>query len=252
MEGRAIRANHASQLRLLDLQAVDSKIQHGKHRRATLPELSEAATLKKNVNALDDQLIATATKIADLELELSKAEADLVPVRERRERNQQRIDSGEVSDGNTLSNLVAEVAHLGRRINELEDAELALMERVEAAQQRHAELTVQRAEAHGALAEVVQRGRAAMAEIDQEIATLGTQRDALAGELPTDLLDRYTRLAAKHDGVGAAALEQRRCTGCQLQLNAADVSRFAAAHVDEVLSCEECGRIVVRTQRSGL
>lgn len=252
MEGRAIRASHASQLRLLELQAIDSKIQQVKHRRATLPELTEAATLKKQVNALDDQLIAAGTRVADLELELSKAESDLVPVRQRRERNQQRIDSGEVSDGTTLSNLIAEVAHLDRRISELEDGELELMERVESAQQQQAELTQQRAEAHAALAAVVQRGRATMAEIDTELTALASQREAMAKELPQDLFDRYQRLAVKHDGVGAAALEQRRCTGCQLVLNSAEIGRFASAHVDEVLTCEQCGRIVVRTERSGL
>jgi predicted nucleic acid-binding Zn-ribbon protein len=44
----------------------------------------------------------------------------------------------------------------------------------------------------------------------------------------------------------------RRCTGCQLEVNAADLGTFAAAADDEVLRCEECSRILVRTAQSGL
>jgi uncharacterized protein len=47
-------------------------------------------------------------------------------------------------------------------------------------------------------------------------------------------------------------LRQRRCGGCQLELNNVDMSRIKAAPEDEVLRCEECRRILVRTAESGL
>ena len=55
-----------------------------------------------------------------------------------------------------------------------------------------------------------------------------------------------------HSGTGAAPLVQRRCGGCRLDLNAVDLSRIRNAPEDEVLRCEECGRILVRTEESGL
>ena len=51
---------------------------------------------------------------------------------------------------------------------------------------------------------------------------------------------------------GAAALHQRRCQGCRLEINAVDIDKFRAAAADEVLRCEECRRILVRTSDSGL
>jgi len=68
--------------------------------------------------------------------------------------------------------------------------------------------------------------------------------------VPGDLLALYAKIGASHGGVGAAELRQRRCTGCQLEVNAADLRRFAAAPPSEVLRCEECGRILVRTRAS--
>ena len=62
---------------------------------------------------------------------------------------------------------------------------------------------------------------------------------------------RYERLRTQH-GVGAAALRAGRCEGCHLSLNTVDLARIRAAAPDEVLRCEECRRILVRTPESGL
>lgn len=55
-----------------------------------------------------------------------------------------------------------------------------------------------------------------------------------------------------HDGFGAAELQHGRCSGCRLDANAADLRAYAAAPADQVIRCEECGRILVRTENSGL
>jgi predicted nucleic acid-binding Zn-ribbon protein len=62
----------------------------------------------------------------------------------------------------------------------------------------------------------------------------------------------YARLRAQKGGVGAAALRARRCGGCSLELNAADLAVIAKAPSNEVIRCEECDRILVRTSESGI
>ena len=70
--------------------------------------------------------------------------------------------------------------------------------------------------------------------------------------MPDDLLALYEKLRAQKDGVGAAALRRRECGGCRLTLNASDLGIIAKAPTDEVMRCEECNRILVRTGESGL
>ena len=53
-------------------------------------------------------------------------------------------------------------------------------------------------------------------------------------------------------GVGAAALRARQCGGCRLTLDATILKEIAAKADDEVVRCEECSRILVRTKESGL
>jgi predicted nucleic acid-binding Zn-ribbon protein len=70
--------------------------------------------------------------------------------------------------------------------------------------------------------------------------------------LPAELVALYDKVRAASGGVGAAALQRGRCEGCHLQLNTTDLNRIREAPADEVLRCEECRRILVRTPESGL
>ncbi len=78
------------------------------------------------------------------------------------------------------------------------------------------------------------------------------EREKLAADIPANLLAAYDRLRDQLGGVGAAALHHKRCGGCQLEVGAADLARMRAAPRDEVLRCEECNRILVRTSESGM
>ena len=249
---RAIRADNGAQLRLLDLQTVDTKLGQLGHRRQTLPEHGVIAKLQTRRSALASDLIAAETTISDLELEQTKAETDLEPVRERLSRNQVRIANGTVADPKALSSMVDEVSHLKKRISDLEDAELDVMEQLEAAVTDRETLRGRMAQVDNDLVETTAERDRQLAALDGEMGGLRAERAGLAPLIPPDLLTLYDRIGASHGGVGAAELRQRRCTGCQLEINAADLRAFSAAPEDEVLRCEECGRILIRTPQSGL
>jgi uncharacterized protein len=249
---RAIRADNGAQLRLLDLQTVDTKLAQLGHRRQTLPEHGVIAKLQTRRSALASDLIAAETTISDLELEQTKAETDLEPVRERLSRNQVRIANGTVPDPKALSSMVEEVSHLKKRISDLEDAELDVMEQLEAAVTDRETLRGRMAQVDNDLVETIAERDRQLAALDGEMGGLRAERAVLVPLIPTDLLTLYDRIGASHGGVGAAELRQRRCTGCQLEINAADLRTFSAAPEDEVLRCEECGRILIRTPQSGL
>ena len=100
---RAIKVDHGAQLRLLDLQSVDLALAQLDHRRRTLPEHAELARLRAERAVIASDLVAADTAVGDLELEQSKAEADLEPVRERLGRNQRRIADGSVADPKALA-----------------------------------------------------------------------------------------------------------------------------------------------------
>jgi hypothetical protein len=196
--------------------------------------------------------VEARTEVDDLGREQRKADADVEQVKARRERNQQRLDQGQVGSPKELQGLQHELETLERRISDLEDAELEVMERAEAAQARLDGLQAAVTGHDQALAEVEQRRDEALGSIDGEMKEAEDERNRIATGIPADLMKLYEKLRGSHGGVGAAALVRRRCQGCQLELTAADLRQIAAAPEDEVVRCEECQRILVRTAESGI
>ena len=247
-----MKAAPDDQLRLLDLQALDATLDRLTHRRRTLPELAEIDELQARLTRLADDIVLLETEDSDLGREQAKIDADVDQVRTRMQRDQQRLDAGQVGSPRELENLQSEIESLHRRQGELEDVELEVMEKREVVQTRLDELRREREQTALSVSETEQRRDSTWAEIDAEADKTTTQRGELAATLPTDLVDLYEKIRSSSGGIGAAALHRGRCEGCHLQLNTTDLNRIRDADPDEVLRCEECRRILVRTADSGL
>ncbi len=196
--------------------------------------------------------MAARTESSDTAREQAKAEADVDQVRKRAARDQERLDSGLVTNPKDLSNLQSEIASLARRQDDLETVVLEVMERQEAAEARAAELTASVTALETKEAELTGRRDASLADIGTEEDGIRKQREQIAADVPADLLKLYDKLREQQGGIGAARLYQRRCEGCRLELNITEVNEVRAAAADEVVRCENCRRILVRTPESGL
>jgi predicted nucleic acid-binding Zn-ribbon protein len=247
-----VKAASQAQLRLIDLQELDSTLARLAHRRRTLPELAEVERLEGRLTELRDAIVAAETEVGDLDREQKKAEQDVEQVRARAERDQQRLDSGQVASAKDLSGLQAEIGSLQRRQSDLEEVVLEIMERREESDGRVSALRTERAGAEAELDAVAQRRDAAQKEIDDEAGATTAARTAVAKDIPEDLLALYEKLRDQFGGVGAAKLYRGACQGCHLAINTVDLNRIRAAPEDEVIRCEECRRILVRTPESGL
>ncbi|GGW06697.1 hypothetical protein GCM10010264_29270 [Streptomyces globisporus] len=247
-----LNAAPADQIRLLDVQALDTRLAQLSHKRSSLPEHAEIEQLGSDLAQLRDLLVASTTEESDTAREQTKAEQDVDQVRQRAVRDQQRLDSGAVSSPKDLESLQREITSLAKRQGDLEDVVLEIMERREAAQERVAELTERVSAVQAKVDDATARRDAATAELDAEAATVTKDRQVVAEVVPADLMKLYDKLRVQQGGVGAARLYQRRCEGCRLELNMAEVGDVKAASPETVLRCENCHRILVRTAESGL
>ncbi|MEV7077333.1 C4-type zinc ribbon domain-containing protein [Streptomyces sp. NPDC093516] len=247
-----MNAAPADQIRLLDLQDLDVRLQQLAHRRKSLPEHAEIESLTKDHTQLRDLLVAAQTEESDTAREQTKAEQDVDQVRQRATRDQQRLDSGAVTSPKDLENLQREIASLAKRQGDLEDVVLEVMERRESAQERVAELTERVSSVQAKIDDATGRRDAAFEEIDAELATVTKEREVVAGSIPADLLKLYDKLRGQQGGVGAAKLYARSCQGCRQELAITELNEIRKAAPDTVVRCENCGRILVRTPESGL
>lgn len=245
-----MKADPSRQRALLEVQVLDTTLAQLDHRRTTMPEHTRLRELVAQQEAAQSEVVRTVTASEDVQRELRKADADVQMVRDRVARDQARLDVG-VGSAKDLQGIQHELESLARRQAILEDEELEVMERAESAEQ------------------AVVRAREQEAEITEQVEVLTSQRDdkeadiamererVVAARVPvvervgSDLLALYDKIRAR-SGSGAAPLVARRCKGCNMELHNTDLSRIREAADDEVLRCEECGRILVRTEESGL
>lgn len=236
---------------LLDVQQLDLRLTQINHRLTALPEQGDVDKATKAVGTLRDRLVAAETNHADIERKIRGIEGDIEQVKTRRTREQAKLDSGDVPP-KALETLQGDIAHLDRRLDELETSELELMEmgeKVSATLGNHRDNLSQ---AEAVLTKASATKDVAAQQLERERDDVSGRREQAAAGLPDPLMGMYNDLRLRLGGVGAAPLVGRRCEGCRMDLTQGDLEVFRAAGKDEVLQCPECDRILVRVEQSAL
>lgn len=246
-----MKADPAAQRRLLDVQDCDTRLDQIAYAVRSLPQHRTLEELGARLAATDVELVTAETALSDTGREQDRAEADVELVRQRAARNRARLDEG-TGPAKELQALQSELASLGRRQSELEEIEIEVMERVEALQTQVREVTERRDVLTAERAQVQRERDLALEGFAGEAAEVEQRRAGIVPQVPADLLALYDKVRAQHGGVGAALLQRRRCGGCELELNQLELDRIRATTPDDVVRCQECARILVRSDESGI
>jgi uncharacterized protein len=232
--------------RLLEVQEHDTRVDQLRHRRATLSERAELAGLEARRAALDARTTTVQAERDERAERQTTLESQIEAAKTRKAELERRLFGGQVAAARELAAMDDEVRQLGRHVTELENRELEVMEQMEPFD---TELQAAEAERDGIDSRVAEL-RATITqtekEIDAQIDTELSARAPVVESLPADLLSRYEALRKKLGGTGAARLAGNSCGGCHLTLPAMEVDRIKHASPDAVITCDNCGRILVR------
>lgn len=246
-----MKAAPAAQLRLLDLQAVDTALAQLAHKRKNLPEIAELDGLARELSKLEDERVRAQVAVDDFDRDIARMEKDVEQVRVRKTKDEDRLVAGGVP-ARELTALQHEVTSLARRQGELEDAELELMESREQAVAQLDDVTKRLASTRITRDEVEARKAEALAAIDKDEAFQRWARQPMIDGMPADLVALYHKVQEASGVLAAAMVYAGRCGGCRLEFSGGEKARIKAAAPDEVIRCEDCRRIMVRTAESGL
>lgn len=243
-----MNASPEHQRLLLDVADLDRRILQAEHARSKPtqgPRITELVAIRQD--QLRELTALTGTR-DDVRTELTRLESDVKLVEQRRARDAERLAAA--TNPKEALALEHELDSLAKRQSDLEDAELDVMGRLEEAE---AAVAAQQALLDATTAEG--SGLTAQAKADVAAATdLGAQlardRAAVTEGIPADLLAEYTRRAG--NSAGAALLTRGTCEGCRILLPGTDLNQIRRAAETDVVSCPECGCILVRTEESGL
>jgi uncharacterized protein len=246
-----VQADHFEQQKLLALAAEDVALSQLAHRQRTLPELAAVETAAEAERGFAEAVVRAETEVRDLQREVKRFEGDVDTVRQRAAKDQKLLDSGSVA-AKQMTDLQHELQSLARRQSDLEDQELELMEQLEAAETALSEARTGQEGAQADRERADQRRDDALADIADGTTRHEAARTEAAATIPADLLTLYERIRAHSGGTGAAMLKARQCQGCRIELNGRELAAVRNADPHEVVRCENCGRILVRTAESGL
>ena len=233
---------------LLDVADLDRRLQQAERQRSNPAQGARINELAKERQEQLRELTALTGARDDVRTELTRLESDVTVTEQRRTRDADRLAAA--TNPKDAQALEHELASLARRISDLEDAELDVMGRLE---QAEAAVAAQQAlidtitsEGQRLTADAKAQIAAATAEAEQ----LTRDREAVAAGVPDDLLADYDRRASR--GIGVGLLRRGTCEGCRKMLSGTHLGEIRRAAPDAVISCPECGAILVRTDESGL
>ena len=232
---------------LLEVQDLDTTVDRLRHRRETLPERSELASLEERRIALRAEIDRVRAQRDEIAARQTQAEGELASLESRVTEIEKKMYSGTVSASRELQAMADEVASLKRRQSSLEDVALEAMTEREPVDAELERLENEDSTLGDTATEIELRIGEAELAIDGEIEEETLRRRDLAARVPESLLEQYDRIRARSDGVGAARLSGTSCTGCHLTLPATEVDRLKKAPADAVILCDQCGRILVRS-----
>jgi predicted nucleic acid-binding Zn-ribbon protein len=245
----ALTASPDDQALLLDLQALDTRLAQLDHKAASLPELATLKELLAEDEALRLTLLERQGAVEDIELELKRVESDVEVVEARIAR-----DSGRLATSSSVKDVAAleqELGALKNRLNDLEEIELVVMERLEEAQSALAETVSARTALRERITAVESARDAALTELTAERTTAAAGRRTIEGKVPADLLALYEKQRARY-GTGASLLRGGVSLASGVKLLEDELQKIRAAAPDEVLICPSSDAILVRTGESGL
>jgi uncharacterized protein len=244
------RAGHAVGVsileQLLGVQELDTHLDQLRHRRSHLPERAELADLEKAETELSERRSVVDEQAGALARSQKRLEDEIASVEAKRADTDQRLYSGTITAPRELQALQDEVASLGRRTSELEDELLEVFTATEPVDEALAGLAAEAAALAEKRSDVEARLAAVEAEIDAEIASVEASRADATGPISDEQLADYDRRRKSLGGIAVARLVGSSCGGCHLMLSAVELDRIRKLAPDELASCEECGRLLVR------
>jgi predicted nucleic acid-binding Zn-ribbon protein len=231
---------------LLAVQEHDTHADQLRHRRTALPARGQLDKAMAELADLERRSDEVRTNRDELARGQRRLEDDISTLEDKATQHDKTLYSGAISNPRELQVLQDEIGALKRRISQLEDQELDLMEQIEPLDAQLAALDDQRSSLDGQATEL--RGQIAEDEvaIDAELDTVVSERAALAAEVEPALLSEYEELRPHSGGIAIARLVGGSCGGCHLGLSAIELDRIRKLPPEEAVHCEECGRLLAR------
>ncbi|AIC47466.1 zinc ribbon domain-containing protein [Rhodoluna lacicola] len=237
-----MKASESQQADLLSLSNLDLEITRTRVAIAALTSGEAFAALRQSQRDAAASLIESRNQLDSVELELSRAEADLKLVEQRIDKDNQRLN--QTSSSKDAQGIQAELETLKKRKSDLEDFELSILERKEQAEAAYQVIIHDKKLIDDELATKESENEAQIIKLRSGLDLLTQQRNQQASRIQSDLLELYEKKSSR--GLAIGRLVNRECGACRITIGATALAEISGLARDEVATCPDCQAILVR------
>jgi len=223
---------------LLEIQSIDHQL---------VEAAEHIKRLSRDRDRLEEKVQEADRSFAQQEQDLKKLEHDSLMLNLQVDEldahireYQHRLDTGIISF-KEMEDLRAKIASERKRMNQMEDDALQMMDQIGQDRDAVAEAKTALGERHAELEAAIGAVDADIQQESDQIEALNGQRKAVAGELSDFLLSQYESLHRKFaDPI--VPISHTTCSGCKLKLSGSTIERVRGSLT--LVTCEHCSRIL--------
>ncbi len=228
---------------LVELYAKETELKKLRLEHARLSAGEHLAQRHEEILELSQEVSNQRARVEEMERESARIAGDLELVERRISKDMERVNQS--SNSKDIQGIQHELDTLAKRKDELETAELELMDSID--------------DERSALEQLLERKRVLETELEsakgntrEQVAILGAQ--ILEGEnhvgkiraaSPADVLAIYDQRALR--GVPIGKLLKSTCGACNMSLTSTALNDLHKVPDDELARCPECTAILVRS-----
>ena len=230
---------HPAIPQLLELQRLDSQI-------ATLRAEIDASP--KRILEADAKLNGAHTRVAAAKqahtavlAERKKFEFEAQQWKDRARKY--REQTAAVKTNEAYKALQHEIAGAEAEAAKAEDRQLEIMMNAEETERRVKSAEAELREDEKNINAERDQIKAHMLREKKELEVLNGQRERAAAPIPEEVMNLYTRIAKRHNGVALAQVRENQCRGCGMRVLPHIAQEILQESNEEIFRCENCGLI---------
>jgi len=237
-----LTATKDQQALLLRLSELDLQISRTSNQLKAAETSPEIDSLRRQTLEAAEELLSASANLEHLQDELAKIISDIELVVARVIQDEAKAKA--VNSERELKAVELELASLRNRKSNLEDAELGLMEQIEASEVSVKEVSQKRAALNLSLEEELRKQGGHSINLGAQIAELTSKRNSLVGELESSLVSAYQSKAQR--GVAVGQTLGRDCSACRLAINGVEFDAMMQLPADALPTCPNCDAFIIR------
>lgn len=237
-----MKASENQQAELLGLANLDLEISRTRTYLTNLTSGNAFSDLRSAQRECAVQLIESRNALDQVELDLARAEADLKLVEQRIEKDAAALNA--TSSSKDAQGIQSELETLKKRKSELEDLELAILERKDEVEATYKTVLTDKQAIDEELAAKESANEAEIMKLRSGLDLSTAQRSQQASRIDAELIALYEKKSSR--GLAVGRLLGRECGACRMTIGATALAEINAMPRDEIATCPDCQAILIR------